>query len=113
MQEQEENIKFMQLDEDYDMIDELKRRSDEILKINHDICQLNELFTDLNSIVKDQQIGLDQIDVNIVSTKSNVEQAHKELVLAEQYQKSYYGKLASFGFAIASIAAILVIGLKK
>ena len=55
--------------------------------LEKDVALLNTMFTDLHDIVKDQGQKLDSLEDSIVTTKSDVSNAHKEIVVANHFSR--------------------------
>ena len=67
--------------------------------LEKDVALLNTMFTDLNNMVKDQGQKLDSLEDSIVTTKSDVSTAHKEIIVANHFSRG----LASIRSSIIGI----------
>lgn len=70
-----------------EMDDTASQRQAEIVKIAKNVNELAQIFNELNVLVVQQGTVLDRIDYNIEQTLGQLKSAHKELKVAEQYQK--------------------------
>jgi hypothetical protein len=82
-----ETIKLIPIDDTNEWI--YLNRKDAIEKLGADVATVKTLFDDLRELVEQQQEPINQIEININSTKDNVDKGNVELVQAEQLQKSY------------------------
>jgi syntaxin 1B/2/3 len=64
---------------------------------------------DLQTMVHEQQEGIDSIDGSIVQAKDKTEAAHKELLEAEEYQKKSRKKKCCVLFMVLAVVAVIVI----
>lgn len=67
--------------------------------LEKDVALLNTMFTDLNDMIKDQGQKLDSLEDSIITTKSDVSAAHKEIVVANHFSRG----LASIRSSIIGI----------
>ncbi|KPM43571.1 hypothetical protein AK830_g3016 [Neonectria ditissima] len=65
----------------------IAQREQEIEDIAQGIIELSDLFRDLQTMVIDQGTMLDRIDYNVERMNTDVQAAHKELVVASGYQR--------------------------
>ena len=56
--------------------------------LEKDVVLLNSMFTDLHDMVKEQGQQLDTLEDSIITTKSDVSKAHKEIVVASTFSNS-------------------------
>lgn len=63
------------------------RRDRELQEILASIVELNELFKEFSQLVVEQGTLLDRIDYNLESTHEFIQNANRDLVAAEKYQK--------------------------
>ncbi|KIJ39941.1 hypothetical protein M422DRAFT_174357, partial [Sphaerobolus stellatus SS14] len=84
----EEDLHATQSQEQSQLLSEtpshLTQRTHEITQIAKSIAQLAELFKDLSSLVIDQGTILDSVEWNVEQTSVQVEEAVKELVVAQR-----------------------------
>lgn len=99
----EGDITFVQYD-----IEEIEKRHMEIKSLERDVLEISEMFKDLAVLVDQQQEGIDTIDNNIADTRDKVENAHKELQQAEEYQKKSRKKLCCLTFIVLIVIAVIV-----
>lgn len=66
----------------------LRKRDQDINNLLSSINELTEIFKDMQVIVQHQGTILDRIDYNIDTAVDNTEQAHKQLVKAEENMKN-------------------------
>ncbi|KLO14297.1 t-SNARE, partial [Schizopora paradoxa] len=79
----------LQLQEEPHLLDaDLQQRDREVTEIARSITQLAELFRDLSAMVISQGSLLDSIEYNIDQTAVNMEEAVRDLDVAEKYQKN-------------------------
>jgi len=79
----------MQLqDEPHLLESDIQHRDREVTEIARSITQLAELFRDLSAMVISQGSLLDSIEYNIEQTAVNMEEAARDLDVAEKYQKN-------------------------
>jgi t-SNARE complex subunit (syntaxin) len=55
--------------------------------LEKDVALLNTMFTDLQDMVKEQGEKLDSLEDSIVTTKSDVSTANKEIVVANHFSR--------------------------
>jgi syntaxin 16 len=67
---------------------QVETRSQEITKIAKSINELNSVFKELATLVVEQGTILDRIDYNMENVVKDTSQATKELVKADEIQKS-------------------------
>jgi syntaxin 16 len=65
----------------------IQQREREIEQIAQGIIDLANIFQELQSMVIDQGTMLDRVDYNVENTRTELKEAHKELVVATGYQK--------------------------
>lgn len=63
-------------------------REAEILEIQRGTCEINSIFQDLGVLVSEQGQQLDTVEDNIADLAQNIENAGRQLMRAENYQKS-------------------------
>lgn len=79
----------MQLQEEPHLLEaDLQQRDREVTEIARSITQLAELFRDLSAMVISQGSLLDSIEYNIDQTAVNMEEAVRDLDVAEKYVSS-------------------------
>jgi len=104
MQAQELDIQFIEYD-----VEEMEKRSREIQGIESDVLEVSEMYKDLQNMVHEQQEHIDTIDSNILQARDKTEQAHQELLTAEEYQKKARKKKCCVLFLVTLIIAIIVV----
>lgn len=87
-------------------------RNSVIIDIERDVIQLSEMFIDLNKLVKDQGINIDIIDDFIDITLELAQEAEKEIVEAESFQKEA-STLKYFAIGIPIILAVAIYEIAK
>ena len=80
----------------------IKQRAEKIKKLDNDVKQLAEIFVDLNQTIQPHDEILQTIDHHVNLTNTNVNIAHQEMVIAEQYQNNYQYYLTFGGSLIAT-----------
>ena len=112
----EESIKFTKFENDEQKqqisVEELQQRADQIKELNKDVLAVRDMMVDLNSMVHHQQEHLDHLEQHVNHTKTTSEIAHQELIKAEEYQKSYYEKLAYMPLVIGA-SILVIVGILK
>jgi t-SNARE complex subunit (syntaxin) len=83
-----------------------KQQSDKYKQIENDVNKLNESMMILNSIVREQQPIINTIEEEISQSKEDTKKAAEELVVADNYSKSYMGMI---GGTIASAVGIMLV----
>jgi t-SNARE complex subunit (syntaxin) len=72
------------------LIQEKKPSKEEVFEsLEKDVLLLNSMFNDLHDIVKQQGHQIDTLEDSIVTTKSDVELAHKDIVSAKGFSSSF------------------------
>jgi len=86
---QKEQQQQLQLQEEPLVLEaDIQQRDREVTEIARSITQLAELFRDLSAMVISQGSLLDSIEYNIEQTAVNMEEAVRELDVAQKYQKN-------------------------
>ncbi|KAI5958968.1 tlg2 [Candida pseudojiufengensis] len=65
----------------------LNQREKEINKLAMGILEISTIFKEMSSMVSQQGTLLDRIDYNLTNTSQDLNQANKELIKAQSYQK--------------------------
>eukprot|EP01134_Creolimax_fragrantissima_P003147 CFRG3147T1 len=88
-------------------------REQGITEIEQTIEEVNNLFQDLGSLVYEQGHMLDNIESNIVSASQQVEDAHEQVLTAEDYQKSSHRRMCYvlYFFLIILLIVILILAI--
>lgn len=86
-QQMREVLKVQESEVDYNeaLIEE---RDHEVVNIQQQIAEVNEIFQDLAVLVHDQGAMVDDIEANISHTAERSNDARREIVRAERYQRS-------------------------
>lgn len=101
-------VKLIPIDDTNEFI--LLDRSEAIEQIGSDVTIVKSLFEDLRNLVYAQQEPINEIEININSAKEYVKTGEKDLIKAEEYQKSYYSTWSVLS-VIAGGATVLLISL--
>ena len=88
-----------------------KQKSDKYKQIEEDVNKLNESIQILNSLVREQQPVINTIEEEIKQSKEDTQKAAEELVVADDYSKSYIGMAG--GMFASAIGIILVFILRR
>jgi len=88
---------------------EISRRHEHVLAIERDALEIFEMYKDLKALVNEQQGSIDIIDNNIQDAKAKTEQAHQELLQAEEYQKKARTKKCCIVFILLGVVAAIVL----
>lgn len=65
-----------------------KRRNNEVNAIARDVDTIAQTFEELNELVRDQEVGLDQIQENTFSARLKIEEAKRNILKASKYQSN-------------------------
>jgi len=84
------------------------QREDEIRQLESNVIMVNEMFHDLATIVKEQDVLIDNIDSNVTNALADVEEGEKEIDKAANYQKKSRSKMCCI-LALVSIILLVVI----
>jgi len=87
-------------------------REREIANIAKSINELASIFRDMQAMVIDQGTILDQIEHNMEQVVEGVTEGHKEIVKADQYQKSARNKLCVIFLIVVVVALIIALSFK-
>jgi len=99
------DIQFLQFREE-----EVTQRHQGILQLERDAGELLDMFKDMQTLVNQQQVGLDIIEGHVANAKQNVEAGHEELVKAEELQQASRKKQCCIvGFLVLAAAIIVVV----
>lgn len=86
----------------------LQARDRELSEIAKSIAQLAELFKDLSVLVIDQGTLLDSVEYNIEQTAIRMEEAVKELNVAQTSVSPHHTSLLTCGLLLAASIPILL-----
>jgi hypothetical protein len=89
-------------------VDEINARKDAVHQIERDVQEVAEMFKDLQGLVNEQQEHIDIIDNNISQAKQHTDEAHTELLQAEEYQKKARRKSCCILFIVLTVVAVIV-----
>ncbi|KAI5956491.1 PEP12 [Candida jiufengensis] len=87
----------------------IQEREREIHQIQQDTQEINNIFSNLSSIINEQQFQIDNIENNIFSYSSNVQQASTELNRAQRYQKRSNGRLFCCLLILIGVSAFIIL----
>lgn len=90
-------------------LEEKKRRHAEIIQVEHDVTELSEMFKEMQSIVHEQGEKLDTIENNISVAHEQLDQAHDELVEAEDYQRKARRKKCLLILILVIVCAVIIL----
>eukprot|EP01108_Squamamoeba_japonica_P005068 TRINITY_DN3963_c0_g1_i2.p1 TRINITY_DN3963_c0_g1~~TRINITY_DN3963_c0_g1_i2.p1 ORF type:complete len:135 (-),score=50.00 TRINITY_DN3963_c0_g1_i2:73-477(-) len=85
----------------------IEERDKGIREIETAVLTVNDIFTDLAGLVEEQGHMIDNIENNIVSTESQVQQGTTELRSASNYQKKSRKKLCYLLLCVVLLCAVL------
>jgi len=84
------------------------QREDEVEQLEKNVIMVNEMFHDLASIVKEQDVLIDNIDSNVTHALDDVEEGEKQIDKAAEYQKKSRSKMCCI-LAMVTIILLVVI----
>mmetsp|Transcript_21475 Transcript_21475/g.31946 ORF Transcript_21475/g.31946 Transcript_21475/m.31946 type:complete len:133 (+) Transcript_21475:42-440(+) len=84
---------------------DILRKHEQIDDISRSITDVQEIFQDFASLVKGQQIAIDDIESNIQDTKEKTEEALKEVVTASDYSRRRRNALCYTLFFVLLVTA--------
>jgi len=87
------------------------QREIDIIKLSEDVKELGELFTDVNLMVKEQDLLLDTIEMNVMRADDMILSGTSQLTKAETLQKKASNKLKYIAGSLIAIGGVLGIGL--
>jgi len=87
------------------------QREIDIIKLSEDVKELGELFTDVNLMVKEQDLLLDTIEMNVMRADDMILSGTFQLTKAETLQKKASNKLKYIAGSLIAIGGVLGIGL--
>jgi len=90
----------------------ISQREREIDDIAQGIIELSDLFRDLQTMVIDQGTMLDRIDYNVERMGTDVKAAHKEITIAEGYQKKTTKRKIILLLLLVVVAMIILLIVK-
>lgn len=91
-------------------LEDRRRRQADILQVEQDVHDLHDMFKEMQNMVQEQGETLDTIENNIGVTHEQMDQAHDEIVEAEEYQnKARKKKCMLILILVIVIAAIILI----
>ena len=91
-------------------VDELAARTAQIRAVERDVAEVAEMFKDLSAMVEEQQVHIDVISDNIVTSRDKVESGMKELESAEYHQKKARKRACCcLILMLSAIAAVVLI----
>jgi len=103
--EQQHLIQFEEFNQE-----ELDARRAELRVIERDVNEITVMFRDLQSMVQQQQEGIDSIDQSIEQAADKTKAGHEELIQAESYQKKARRKKCCMLFLLLAALALIVVG---
>ncbi len=92
-----------------DVLAEAEGRYNAMKRVEIAVRDLDSCFRQLNTLVLSQQEHIDNIEMNVESTKDWVEQGREEIVIAKEYQTKSRKKLCTVYICCCVIFAILLI----
>ena len=103
-QEQRIDFQFLEYNEQ-----DIAQRQEHVLQIESDAREVMEMYADMQQLVGEQQESIDVIENNITSTRAQTESAMKELLTAEEYQRSARKKQCCMALVVAVVIGVFVI----
>lgn len=100
-------LKFVKVTDEFESLEELEKRVADFQGIENDVVEINELFKEMSDLVNEQGGQIDDIYVHVGSAADHVEEARRELVVAETYSTSRRKFVA--GAVVILIVVVLVI----
>jgi len=87
------------------------QREIDIIKLSEDVKELGELFTDVNLMVKEQDLLLDTIEMNVMKADDMILSGTSQLSKAETLQKKASNKLKYIAGSLIAIGSIIGVGI--
>jgi len=84
-------------------------REEEVRQLESNVIMVNEMFHDLAQIVKEQDVLIDNIDANVTTALTNVEEGEKEIDKAADYQKKSRSKMCCILSLLLIILLVVVV----
>jgi t-SNARE complex subunit (syntaxin) len=78
----------------------------EIKQIAHDTKLINEIYQDIGNLVSTQQQPIDQLENNVINTKTTIESSNEILSEAKSNSSSYRKKFLTAGVVSLGIVTI-------
>eukprot|EP01126_Amoeba_proteus_P021895 TRINITY_DN2226_c0_g3_i1.p1 TRINITY_DN2226_c0_g3~~TRINITY_DN2226_c0_g3_i1.p1 ORF type:complete len:184 (-),score=56.02 TRINITY_DN2226_c0_g3_i1:428-979(-) len=89
--------------------DIIEERDKEIMGIQHEMADVNALYLDIATLVDAQREFVDDIETNIITSRTNVVKANADLQKAEQLQKESRRRLCYIAIGIAVLVVVVVL----
>lgn len=90
-------------------LEERRRRQADILQVEQDVHDLHDMFQEMQNIVQEQGEKLDTIDNNIAVIHEQMDQAHDEIVEAEEYQNKARKKKCMLILILVTVIAVIIL----
>lgn len=97
----------------FNHIDSIQKRNQQINELNKDILAVKDMMIELNTMINNQDENINHLEENIINTNNICSKANDELLLAEDYQKSYFSKAIYTPLILGTTIFILFGILKK
>ena len=87
------------------------QREIDMIKLSEDVKELSELFTDVNLMVKEQDLLLDTIEMNVMRADDMIQSGTSQLSKADTLQKKASNKLKYIAGSLIAIGGVIGVGL--
>lgn len=87
------------------------QREIDIIKLGEDVKELSELFTDVNLMVKEQDLLLDTIEMNVMRADDMIQTGTAQLSKADTLQKKASNKLKYIAGTLIAIGGVIGVGM--
>eukprot|EP01126_Amoeba_proteus_P035099 TRINITY_DN3527_c0_g3_i2.p1 TRINITY_DN3527_c0_g3~~TRINITY_DN3527_c0_g3_i2.p1 ORF type:complete len:295 (-),score=70.44 TRINITY_DN3527_c0_g3_i2:120-1004(-) len=109
-QQQHQQQQYLKIESEREFQDTIIRERDEEIKIiQAQMIEVNDIFKDLAKLVDEQSELVDNIETNISIASTNVTEATKDLVKADEHSNTARKRLCIFAVVIAILVVVVVI----